>query len=52
MHFMLECPLYSEDKKLLYEKPRIESELVDKDLSMKAPEGASRMKECLRFLLS
>ena len=37
MHFMLECPLYrySEDKKFLFEKLRIESELVDKDSSMR-----------------
>ena len=35
MHFMLECPLYSEDRKILFEKLRIESELVDKDLSMR-----------------
>ena len=35
MHFMLECPLYSEDRKLLFEKLAIESELVDKDLSMR-----------------
>ncbi len=35
MHFMLGCPLYSEDGKLLFEELRIESELVDKDLSMR-----------------
>ncbi len=35
LHFMLECPLYSEDMKLLFEKLRIESDLVDKDLSMR-----------------
>ncbi len=35
MHFMFACPLYSEDKKFLFEKLRIESELVDKDLSMR-----------------
>ncbi len=31
LHFMFECPLYSENRKLLFEKPRIESELVEKD---------------------
>ena len=35
MRFMLECPLYSEDRKLIFEILRIESELVDKDLSMR-----------------
>jgi hypothetical protein len=31
MRFKLECPWYSEDRKLLFQKLRIESELVDKD---------------------
>ncbi len=30
MHFMLECPLYSEDRKLLFEKLRTASESLDK----------------------
>ncbi len=35
MRFMLECPLYSEDRKLLFEKVINESGLVDKNLSMR-----------------
>ncbi len=31
MRFMLECPLYSENRELLFEKLRIEAELVDTD---------------------
>ncbi len=35
MHFMLECPWYSEDRKLVFEKRRFEFELVNEDLSMR-----------------
>jgi hypothetical protein len=35
MHFMLECPLYAEDRVIMFEKLKIEPELVDKDSSMK-----------------
>jgi hypothetical protein len=47
MHFMLECPLYSEDRNLVFEKLRIESELVDEDLSMRRvmkPESVEEWK--------
>jgi hypothetical protein len=35
MYFMLECPLYSEDRELLFDTLRIEPDLVDKDSSMR-----------------
>ena len=35
MHFMLECPLYAEDRNIMFEKLKIEPELVDKDSSMR-----------------
>ena len=53
MHFMLECPLYSEDRKLLFEKLGIESELVDKDLSMRRvmnPESFEGWKYLIKFI--
>jgi hypothetical protein len=53
MHFMLECPLFSEDRKLLFEKPIIESELVDRDLSMRRfmnPEPYEGWKYLITFI--
>ncbi len=53
MHFMLECPLYSEDRKILFEKLRIESALVDKDLSMRRvmnPESFEGWKYHINFI--
>jgi Trp operon repressor len=53
MHVLLECPLYSADRKLLFQKLRIESELVDKDLSMRKvmnPESFEGWKYLIKFI--
>ena len=53
MHFMLECPLYSEDRKLFFEKLGIEPGLVDKDLSMRRvvnPDSFEGWKYLIKFI--
>ena len=53
MHFMLECPLYSEDRKLLFEKLDIDQESVDKDSNMRLvmnPDTFEGWKYLVKFI--
>ena len=53
MHFILECPLYAEDRKIFFEKMNIESELVDKNSSMRLvmnPDSFEGWKYLIHFV--
>ena len=53
MHFVLECPLYTTERKELLAKPRLESEFADKDLQMRRvmnPESFEGWTYLLKFI--
>lgn len=55
MHFMLECPLYSEDRKLVFDKLKINPELLNKNSCMRAlmnPDSFEGWKFLTKFIRS